>query len=156
MPPPDVDKAERKRIEALGFRGFLESPDESGLMWIKRKNDDSCFFLGKDNKCKIYNIRPAVCKLLPYNIADYDYEEGLIELELCFPFSECCVGVSDTVQGEQREVEVAAVVLLKRILELTAQDMDLPVTDKSVHAEVRSRLLRRMVELADPDLNFEC
>ena len=153
MPSPDVDKAERKRIEARGFRDFLEPPDETGLMWIKRKKDYSCYFLSKDNKCKIYNIRPAVCKLLPYNIADYDYEKNVIELELCFPFSECCVGISDTAQGVQREVEEAAVVLLKRILELTAQDMELPVTDKRVHAEVRSRLLRRMVELAD--LNFE-
>ena len=153
MPPPDVDKTERRQIEARGFKDFLEQPDESGLMWIKSKNDGSCHFLGKDNKCKIYDIRPSACKLLPYNLVDYDYEQSVVELDLCFPFSECCVGISKGSHVEQRDIEAATGALLKRILDLTAQDMELPVSDKHVHAEVRSRLLRRMVELAD--LNCE-
>jgi Fe-S-cluster containining protein len=151
MPPPDVDISERKLIEAKGFKNFLEPPDETGLMWIKSKKDESCFFLTEANKCSIYSIRPAVCKLQPYTVADYDYEAEIVELELNFPFSECCEGVTEgkLAASEQEEVEKAAVVLVRRILGLTAADMELPVTDRRVHAETRSRLLRRTVELAD-------
>ncbi len=149
MQPPDVDKAEQKAIEQKGFRDFLAPPDETGLRWIRRKKDDSCFFLTKENKCQIYTVRPAVCKLEPYTIVDYDYKHNVIELDLNFPFSECCIGVSETGAQSTRDIEEAAQILLQKILELTAMDMELPVTDKRVHVETRSRLLRRLVEAAD-------
>jgi Fe-S-cluster containining protein len=146
--PPDVDPSERKQIEAKGFRGFLESPDETGLRWISRKKDGSCFFL-ENNKCEIYDVRPSICRLEPFTIMDYDYERNRIELELNFPASCGCIGVSD---GSVLPVEViakAAQVVVKKILALTARDMDLSVSDKRVTSEARSRILRRRVELAD-------
>ena len=92
MQPPDVNKAEQELIEAKGFKNFLETPDELGIAWIRRKKDDTCFFLTKNNKCAIYNVRPAVCVLEPFTKVDYDYEKNIIELELNFPFSSCCTG----------------------------------------------------------------
>ena len=151
MQPPDVNKAEQKQIESMGFKDFLERPDETGIMWVKRKQDDSCFFLTKHNQCGIYEVRPAVCRLEPFTIVDYDYENGRIELELNFPFSSCCPGIcgenADLVMLE--ETAKAAQALVRKILALTAKDLDLPVSDKRVHAETRSRLLRRTVEMAD-------
>ena len=151
MQPPDVNKAEQKQIESMGFKDFLERPDETGIMWIKRKQDDSCFFLTKHNQCAIYEVRPAVCRLEPFTIVDYDYENGRIVLELNFPFSSCCPGTcgenADIVMLE--ETAKAAQMLVRKILALTAKDLDLPVSDKRVHAETRSRLLRRTVEMAD-------
>jgi len=152
MQPPDVNKAEQKKIEAKGFKDFLERPDETGINWIRRKKDDSCFFLSKNNKCVIYEIRPAICRLEPFTIVDYDYEKNLIELELNFPFSSCCTGICDNDTLSIEEIAKAAQTLVQKILALTAKDLDLPVTDKNVQSETRSRLLRRRIEMANLQL----
>jgi Fe-S-cluster containining protein len=154
MQPPDANKTEQKQIAARGFKDFLEKPDETGIMWIRRKQDDSCFFLTKNNKCAIYEVRPAVCRLEPFTIIDYDYENNRIELELNFPFSSCCVGASENPKEELplEDIAKAAQVLVQKILALTAKDLELPIADKRVHAETRSRLLRRVVEMADLQL----
>jgi Fe-S-cluster containining protein len=151
MQPPDVDKTERKRIESIGFRDFVEKPDETGIMWIRRKKDGSCFFL-KDSRCAVYNVRPAVCRLEPFTIIDYDYPNNKIELALNFPFSLCCVGTDEKQVFDTKDVAEAAWVLVQKILMLTSQDLELPISDKRVHAETRSRLLRRAVESADLQL----
>ena len=152
MQPPDVNKAEQKQIEAKGFKNFLEHPDETGINWIRRKKDDSCFFLSKNNKCAIYEVRPAICRLEPFTIVDYDYEKNLIELELNFPFSSCCTGICDDDTLPIEEIAKAAQTLIQKILALTAKDLDLPVTDKKVQSETRSRLLRRRIEMANLQL----
>jgi Fe-S-cluster containining protein len=149
MQPPDINKTEKKQIEAKGFKDFLERPDQTGIMWIRRKQDDSCFFL-KNNQCTIYEVRPAVCRLEPFTIVDYDYAENRIELELNFPFSSCCVGTCEETETlPLEEIAKAAQILVQKILDLTAEDLNLPVKDKRVHAETRSRLLRRCVEAAN-------
>lgn len=151
MQPPDVNKAEQKQIERKGFKDFLEPPDETGIRWVRRKKDDSCFF-HTNNKCAIYEVRPAVCRLEPFTIVDYDYEKNKIELELNFPFSSCCIG---TCEEETLPLEVigkAAQILVQKILALTAKDHNLPVTDKRVYSETRSRLLRRRIEMANLQL----
>jgi Fe-S-cluster containining protein len=149
MQPPDINKNEQKRIEAKGFKDFVARPDE-GILWIRRKKDDSCFFLTKENKCAIYEVRPAICRLEPFTIMDFEFENNRIVLELNFPFTACCLG---TCEGEKiinvEEIAKAAQVLVQKILSLTAKDMGLPITDKRVYAETRSRLLRRTVEMAD-------
>lgn len=152
MQPPDVDLIEQKRIEDKGFKDFLEEPDETGIQWIKRKEDDSCWFLTKDNKCQIYDVRPAVCRLEPFTIVDYDYENNIVELAPNFPFCEACSGFSEDGKVERAELVKAVQVLIGKILDLTADDMELPATDKRVHAEARSRLLRRTAEAADLNL----
>ena len=152
MQPPDVNKIEQKQIEAKGFKDFVEPPDESGIRWIRRKDDDSCFFLGKNNKCSIYEVRPAVCRLEPFTIVDWDYEKNSIELELNFPFSSCCPGICEKETLYAEEISKAAQILLQKIIALTAKDLNLPVTDKKVRVETRSRLLRRSVEAANLQL----
>jgi hypothetical protein len=47
------------------------------------------------------------------------------------------------------EIGKAAQILVQKILDLTAKDLKLSLTDKRVHAETRSRLLRRTVEAAN-------
>ena len=153
MQPPDVNKNEQKRIEAKGFKNFLARPDETGIAWIRRKKDYSCFFLTKENKCAIYDVRPAVCRLEPFTIMDFDYETNKIVLELNFPFTACCPGTREGKKIDTiKETAKAAQVLVQKILALTAKDMELPITDKKVYAETRSRLLRRTVEMADLQL----
>lgn len=152
MQPPDVDFIERKRILELGFKDFLEEPDETGMQWIRRKDDDTCYFLTEENKCRIYEVRPAVCRLEPFTIVDYDFENNTVELTPNFPFCEACSGFTEDGKVDRAELVMAVQVLIGKILELTAIDMELPVTDKRVHAEARARLLRRTVETSDLNL----
>jgi Fe-S-cluster containining protein len=152
MQPPDVNKTEQKLIEAKGFKDFLERPDETGIAWIRRKKDNSCYFLENNNNCAIYDVRPAVCKLEPFIITDYDYEKNKIELELNFPFSSCCIGTCEEGTLPIKEIAKAAQVLIAKILVLTAKDLELPLTDKRVHRETRSRLLRRKIDAANLQL----
>jgi Fe-S-cluster containining protein len=153
MQPPDVSPTEQKRIAAKGVKDFVEPIDETGIRWIKRKDDDSCWFLKSNNECAIYDVRPAVCRLEPFTIIDYDYDHGRIELELNFPFSSCCPGTCEGVTKmsaeDLHEIAKAAQILVQKVLALTACDLGLPVTDKRVYSETRSRFLRRTVERAD-------
>ena len=121
----------------------------AGIRWVKRKSDGSCFFLTKENKCSIYDVRPSVCRLEPFTIIDYDAEKNKIELALNFPFTCCCEGVSNEGTVPIELIGKAAQVVMKKILELTAKEMGLPVNDKKVRFAARAKLLRRMVEAAD-------
>ena len=149
MQPPDVNAAEQKQIEAKGFTNFLDRSGEAGIRWVRRKKDGSCFFLTKNSKCAIYTVRPAICRLEPFTIVDYDYEKNRIELELNFPAVCGCVGVFDGETLPVEEIGRAAQVIVQKILVLTAKDMGLPVTDETVFCETRSRILRRGVEMAN-------
>jgi Fe-S-cluster containining protein len=151
MQPPDIDELERKRIEDKGFKDFYET-DENGLNWIKRKKDGACMFLTEENTCQIHFVRPAVCKLEPFTIVDYDYEHNTVELALNFPFSSCCAGVDAAKTFPKDEITKATQILIGKIVALTAQDLELPETDERVLAETRSRLLRRWVEMANLQL----
>jgi len=87
--------------------------------------------------------------LEPFTIVDYDYEKNKIELELNFPFSSCCIGICDEEILPVKEIANAAQMLVQKILALSAEDLDLPISDKRVHSETRSRLLRRKAETAN-------
>ena len=131
----------------------MDRPNDAGLVWIHRKKDGGCFFLTKNNKCSIYDARPTICRLEPFTIADYDYEKNTIELELDFPFASCCNGTCDEKEtAHVEEIVKAARTIVQKILELTAKDLNLPITNKRVHLETRSRLLRRRIEMADLEL----
>jgi Fe-S-cluster containining protein len=144
-----VSKEEQKRIESKGFKNFLAHPEKTGIMWIRRNRDGSCLFLTRENKCAIYDIRPAICRLEPFTIADYDFERNRIELELDFPFACGCEGVCS---GKRLQIDVignAAQEVVQKILTITASDLGLPMSDKRVASETRGRILRRKVEMAD-------
>ncbi len=89
----------------------------------------------------------------PFTITDFDYHKNRIEVGLNFPFACCCIGTCDeTTILPVAEIARAAQVLVQRLLALTANDLRLPITDKKVRVETRSRLLRRNVEIADLQL----
>ena len=60
-------KREIKAIEREGYEDFYEWDNHIGSNVVRM--DDGCFFLGKkDGKyyCKIYRIRPSVCRKYPF------------------------------------------------------------------------------------------
>jgi Fe-S-cluster containining protein len=149
LQPPDLNKEEQKRIESRGYKNFLAHNNETGISWIRRNKDNSCIFLTKENKCAIYDIRPAICRLEPFTISDFDFEKNRIELELDFPFACGCEGVC---KGEKLQIDVigkAAQAVVQEILAITAQDLGLPISDKKVASETRARILRRRIDMAD-------
>jgi Fe-S-cluster containining protein len=151
--PPDVDAAEQKQIEAKGFRSFLDHAGKTRVKWIRRKKDGSCFFLTEKNKCSIYDVRPAICRLEPFTLRDYDFERNTIELELNFPASCGCEGVSEkTGSLPIEEIRRAAQDIVHKILRLTAKDLGLPESDPRVAPEARARILRMHMDLADLQL----
>jgi len=148
--PPDVDIAEQKQIEAKGFRLFLGRSDKTRVKWIRRKKDGNCFFLTEKNQCAIYDVRPAVCRLEPFTVKDYDFERNTIELELNFPASCGCEGVSEEVEPFPLEaIGRAAQAIVTKILRLTAKDLSLPESDPRAASETRARILRMSIDLAD-------
>ncbi len=149
MQPPDVNVVEQRLIEKKGFKNFIDFVDDAGILWVKRKDDGSCFFLTRENKCSIYDVRPSVCRLEPFTITDYDPEKNKIELSLDFPFSCCCEGVCAEGAVPIEVIGRAAQVVMNKILELTAKEMGLPKNDKKVRFAARAKLLRRMIEMAD-------
>ena len=46
----------------------------------KTKEDGSCSHLTKDNKCSIYDKRPLICRLYPFQVNPEELKNGVIEL----------------------------------------------------------------------------
>ena len=78
----DVNANDQRMIAAKGFIDFLEGKVGDITRRIRKKDDGSCWFLTKGNKCAIYDVRPAACILEPLIISDYDYENNKIELDI--------------------------------------------------------------------------
>ena len=63
-----LNKEDIKRIKKAGYDDFLEF-DYHIKKPVLKHIEGNCVFLGKkDDKyyCKIYNIRPRICKLYPF------------------------------------------------------------------------------------------
>jgi Fe-S-cluster containining protein len=144
--PSDVNAQEQKEIEAKGFTDFLEGSDGDVTRRIRAKNDDSCFFLSKENKCAIYDARPAACKLEPLMIIDYDYENNKIELDinpaaLSDP-SLSCKGLCSGDKMPVEEMTKAAQTTIQEALEFFSRQKGLPVTSREVASLTRQHFIR--------------
>jgi Fe-S-cluster containining protein len=134
--PSDVNTQEQKKIEAKGFTDFLEGSEGDVTRRIRAKDDESCFFLTKDNRCAIYDARPAACKLEPFMITDYDYENNKIKLDInpaaiCDP-SLSCKGLSPSGKMPKGDIGEAAQTTIQEALESFSKQKGLPVTSKEV------------------------
>jgi Fe-S-cluster containining protein len=62
---------ERDALEISGVTGirlseFTEKNSSEAYPYVMRLVDGRCFFLGPDNKCRIYPARPLVCRFYPF------------------------------------------------------------------------------------------
>jgi Fe-S-cluster containining protein len=129
----------------MGFSVFLEDPDGTGYRFIRRKEDGSCFFLTNDNKCAIYEVRPAICRLVPFIATDWDYEKNMINIDLPVPCN--CKGVLDDRILPIEELGKAAQSLVQEMLEITAKTMKLPISDKKVISQTRILIMGMLGKL---------
>jgi Fe-S-cluster containining protein len=136
----DVTKAERKRIEELGFRNFLDRRDFSEPRVISRRSDGGCFFLNDDNSCKIHGVKPEICRLVPFLVVDWDYERDVIEVDL--PADCACPGISVGEELPFEKLTKAAQNYVKETIELLAEQEGLPPKDPKVLSETRKLIIR--------------
>ena len=140
--PSDINLKEQQKIEAKGFVDFLESPNDPNNRSIRRKKNGNCFFLTEENTCKIQDVKPSICILEPFIIADFDYKRNRIFVDLNPLATKNCKGVFN---GEIMSLEVigkAAQTIVTDFLEIVAAKTGLPVTDNKV-ASITRKLLRR-------------
>jgi len=52
---------------ARPFSLYENGKVERYLLCLRMTEEDSCIFLGKDNLCKVYETRPMICRIYPFN-----------------------------------------------------------------------------------------
>jgi Fe-S-cluster containining protein len=139
--PPDINSKEQHRIEAEGFVNFLETPNNTYNRNIRRKKNRSCFFLTKENACRIHKVKPSICILEPFIITDYDYKTNRIYLGLNPLAAANCKGIFTGEMNAPEEIGKAAQTIVKEFLEMVAEKIGLPVTDKKVASLTRKLLM---------------
>jgi Fe-S-cluster containining protein len=100
--PPKLSKEDIEQIESTGYKisEFVEDTKRErgnhSLMAseIKSKKDGSCIFLRANEKsnvheCSIYNVRPTLCKLYPFEVKRININSFLLKI---IP---CCNGLND-------------------------------------------------------------
>ena len=72
---------------------------EPGSWWSLRMDAPACPFLGEDNSCGIYEVRPKQCQTWPF------WEENLKEDVWKGPVKDCCPGLDSGKLTSAREAE---------------------------------------------------
>jgi Fe-S-cluster containining protein len=117
-----------KDIEQIGSIGYNTSKfvepakrhDENSPFMpsaVKSRKDGSCIFLKMDEKskeyeCSIYEVRPTLCRLYPFDFKKIDTNSFLLK------FIPCCNGLNN-VDGELVDESFIAKYLFENILQLT-------------------------------------
>jgi len=142
--PADVNAEERRRIEKLGFFDFLNESDLSEPRLIRGREDGGCYFLTKGNGCAVHEAKPAICRLVPFVVVDWDYEQNLIIVDL--PPVCDCPGISE---GESLPLEAlsrAAQDYVRDLQETVAKKEHMPTTDRLVLSKTRMLIMELAAE----------
>jgi len=126
---PILTKKDIEQIESVGhdINEFIEiAKRQYGNFpfmpsMVKSKKDGSCIFLRKDekgnvHKCSIYDIRPVLCRLYPFDFKKINANSFLLRI---IP---CCKGLNNA-DGEIVNNHFIAKHLLENILKLMTSEM---------------------------------
>lgn len=138
--PADINLKEQQRIEAAGFVGFLEAPNDPDNRSIRRKEDGSCFFFTEKNTCRINEIKPSICILEPFIITDYDPHTNRIFVDLNPLAAKSCKGLCKGEMIAPQEIGKAAQTIVTELKEIIAAKTGLAVTDMRVGLLARKHL----------------
>jgi Fe-S-cluster containining protein len=139
--PGDVNSQEEQRIQLRGFENFLGAPTVNGNKFFKRKKDGRCFFLTNDNKCEIYDIRPMVCRLEPFGVTDWDYNQDVIYVQPRLDI--ICPGIVPGSEEPSLDIAKAAQDFVKETRVFIARTLNLPISGKETLHEVREYIIRQ-------------
>jgi Fe-S-cluster containining protein len=142
--PADVNSEERQRIENKGITDFLDENDLSDPRLIRNRKGGGCFFLNSNNKCKIHDVKPAICHLVPFIVIDWDYTKNLIQLDL--PVDCACPGVNYSNKLPFKNIAKAAQTYVHNTQKVIAQQEHLPINDPVVLYKTRQMLIQLAIE----------
>ncbi len=99
----------------------MQDPSNPKNRNIRRKKDGSCFFFTKENTCKINSIKPSICIIEPFIIADFDYRTNKIFLGLnpCAAYD--CKGIVTEENAASEEIGKAAQTIVSDFFEIVAE-----------------------------------
>ncbi|NLF87479.1 YkgJ family cysteine cluster protein [Candidatus Bathyarchaeota archaeon] len=138
--PPDISFREQEKIEAKGFAGFLEDPNDFSNRAIRRKRDGSCVFFTEENTCQIHDVKPSICRLEPFVIKDIDFKGNRILLALNSLAVKNCKGLCRGKMDASEDITRAAQTIVEDSMEIIAAKMGLPVGDRRVVSLTRKLL----------------
>ncbi len=65
-----IDITEAKNVDpeiAHSFSVYNDGKIEDYILILRMTDDENCTFLKKNNHCKIYELRPMICRIYPFN-----------------------------------------------------------------------------------------
>ena len=130
--PPDINFKEQKRIQAAGYKNFMQNLSNPQNRNIRRKKDGSCYFFTKQKACKINSIKPSICVLEPFVITDFVHNTNKIFLDLNPCAVNNCKGITTEEITSKEEIGKAAQTIVSDFLEAVAEKTGLSVNDKKV------------------------
>lgn len=84
--PPELSKSDVERLKLSGksLNRFLDEDHMS----LRTREDGSCVFLSPDSrntkhKCDVYNLRPTLCRLYPFQFQKLNEEKYELRLITC-------------------------------------------------------------------------
>jgi Fe-S-cluster containining protein len=138
--PPDISYKEEHKINAAGYKNFMQDPSDPNNRNIRTKKDGDCFFFTNENTCKINSIKPSICILEPFIITDFDYYTNKIYLDLNPLAANTCKGIFAEENVSIEEIAKAAQTIVSDFLEFVAKKTGCSVTDKKVGVLTRELL----------------
>jgi Fe-S-cluster containining protein len=138
--PADATGEERERIENKGFKDFLDENDLSEPRLIRSRKEGGCFFLTPANGCRIHEVKPAICCIVPFLVTDWDYTKNQIEVDL--PADCDCPGVNGTGQLPLETIGKAAQTYVHDTQVAIAKEEKLPLNDPVVLSKTRQLIIK--------------
>ena len=131
--PPDINFKEQRRIEAAGYKNFMQNQSDKKNRNIRKNKDGRCFFFEEEsNLCKINSIKPSICALEPFIITNFDCATKKIFLSLNPAATANCKGIFTAENVNLEEIAKAAQNMVKDFSEIISEKTGLSVTDEKV------------------------
>jgi Fe-S-cluster containining protein len=146
--PADATRTERERIENKGNTNFLDENDLTEPRLIRSRKDGGCYFLTPANKCKIHDVKPAICHIVPFIVTDWDYTKNIIQIDL--PADCDCPGINTTSQLPLETISKAAQTYVYDTQKAIAEQEKLPLNDPVVLSKTRQTIIKLAIDEDQP------
>lgn len=92
----------------------------------------------------IEDVKPAICRLVPFVVTDWDYKQNLIEVDLPPDFD--CPGIHEGCQLPLETLAKAAQVYVRDTQNITAKREKLHPSDPKVLSKTRQLIIKQSLE----------
>lgn len=136
-------KQDIEQIAELGYSGFYE-PSQAGFR-IKGTRTKKCLFLDSNNKCKIYENRPFVCREYPFKVVFLNKSTAFIDClfsckSIIKSYNREITGCNKTIKDQGRKIQQNALnQLVKDSVQLSERFFDLREEISRTEAELNKK-----------------